>query len=70
MYTLHDLAIAHVLRVGPERGARVRCLTFSLDFQYLYVGTHDGRLIVCTNPKMRLTMLSTAMDRTFIGMIT
>lgn len=37
--------------------------------RYLYVGTQDGRLIVCTNPKMRLTMLSTAIDRTFIGII-
>ena len=58
-----------MLRVGAERGARVRCLAFSLDAQYLYVGTQDGRLVVCTNPKMRLTMLSTAIDRTFIGMI-
>lgn len=47
----------------------VTTLAFSNDHQYLFVGTHSGRVWICTDPRIRLEMLDVAINKTFSGMI-
>jgi hypothetical protein len=54
-----------------EEGANsaITCLTFGKDFQYLFIGTANGEVWICTDPKIRLEMLDIAINKTFAGMI-
>ena len=56
VYTLHDLQVQRTINLAGE--SPVRSLSFSPDYQYLFIGQDDGRVSLLTDPKMRLTMLS------------
>ena len=47
----------------------IMSLAFGKDFQYLFIGTADGEVWICTDPKIRLEMLDIAINKTFAGMI-
>ena len=56
---------------GSDLGVQspITSLTFGKDFQYLFIGTADGEVWICTDPKIRLEMLDIAINKTFAGMI-
>lgn len=62
----HSLEQLHEVRIGH---GPIRSLAFTPDYQYILVGSEDGRFSVVADPLSRLQMLHRVLNRTFFGVI-
>ena len=62
----HSLEPLHEVEIGH---GSIRSLAFTPDYQYILVGSEEGRFSVVADPLSRLQMLHRVLSRTFFGVI-